>query len=195
MLAKVSDKKIEIDAVAGSISRSPSGEEDNKLEAELLKSKKDLNEHQYVMYHLTNALKSIGKNITYNEQPSVKKLKNIQHLTTKISAELENVSLMNILKELHPTPAVCGFPKEPALNFIKKNENQKRGLYSGIIGWFNQNGEGEFAVSIRSAVTKGNKLTAYAGSGIVEGSEPDAEFEETEMKLKPILSLFNEKKN
>jgi menaquinone-specific isochorismate synthase len=101
---------------------------------------------------------------------------------------------MEILSELHPTPAVCGYPKETALNLIKKIENQRRGLYSGIIGWFNPNNEGEFAVAIRSAVTYGNKLIAYAGSGIVEGSEPDAEFEETEMKLKPILSLFNEKK-
>jgi menaquinone-specific isochorismate synthase len=196
LLAKISKHKLSMDAIAGSTGRSVSGNEDSRLETDLLSSKKNLNEHQYVFNYLTNVLKKIGKDITYNENPSVKKLKNIQHLSTKISAELKDeISLINIIKELHPTPAVCGYPKDQALNLIKKIENQKRGLYSGIIGWFNQNGEGEFAVSIRSAVTRGNKLTAYAGGGIIEGSEPDAEFEETEMKLKPILSLFNEKKD
>jgi len=196
LLARISNHKIEVDAIAGSINRGATDDEDKKLETILLNNKKDLDEHQYVRDHLTNALKNFGDNISFNKTPSVKKLKNIQHLLTKITAELKDTSrIMSILSELHPTPAVCGFPKDAALNLIKKIENQKRGLYSGIIGWFNLNNEGEFAVSIRSAVTRGNKLSAFAGNGIVEGSEPDDEFEETEMKLKPILSLFNEKKD
>jgi len=196
LLARISNHKIEVDAIAGSINRGTTDEEDSKLESNLLQSEKDIDEHQYVLEHLTKALNNIGINISLDKTPSVKKLKNIQHLLTKISAELKNdTSIMNILSELYPSPAVCGFPKDAALNFIKKIENQKRGLYSGIIGWFNLNNEGEFAVSIRSAITKGNKLIAFAGGGIVEGSDPDNEFEETELKLKPILSLFNEKKN
>ncbi|RPI74392.1 MAG: isochorismate synthase, partial [Ignavibacteriales bacterium] len=194
LLAKISDKKIELNAIAGSAKRGTSPEDDSKLESELLNNKKDLDEHSYVLEHLKETLKNFSENISYDKIPSVKKFKNIQHLSTRISASLkDNSGIMNILKEVHPTPAVCGYPKETALNLIKKTESQKRGLYSGIIGWFNFNNEGEFAVSIRSAITKGNKLTAYAGGGIVEGSEPDAEFEETEMKLKPILSLFTER--
>ena len=194
LLARVSVNKIEADAIAGSNNRSTSAAEDSKLEADLLNSKKDLDEHQYVLNHFTSAFKKFSENITFNAKPSVKKLKNIRHLLTKITADLkDDASLMNILKELHPTPAVCGYPKDAALNLIKKIENQKRGLYSGIVGWFNLNVNGEFAVSIRSAISRGNKLIAYAGSGIVEGSTPDAEFEETEMKLKPILSLFSER--
>ncbi|HSP86671.1 MAG TPA: isochorismate synthase, partial [Ignavibacteriaceae bacterium] len=196
ILARIINKKIEVDAIAGSINRGDTDDNDSKFENELLNSKKDLDEHKFVIDYLKSALNNIGENISFNEKPSVKKLKNIQHLLTKISADLKNTSgIMNILSELHPTPAVCGIPKEAALNLIKKIENQRRGLYSGIIGWFNLNNEGEFAVSIRSAVTKGNKLTTFAGNGIVEGSEPDEEFKETEMKLKPILSLFNEKKD
>lgn len=196
LLARVSDRKLEAEAVAGSISRGSSNDEDRKLETALLNSKKDIDEHQYVLDYLLNSLKDISKNILFNEKPSVRKLKNIQHLLTNITAELnDDTSLMSVLKELHPTPAVCGFPKDTALNLIKKIENQKRGLYSGIIGWFNLDNEGEFSVSIRSALIKGNKLTAFAGGGIVENSDPDAEFEETEMKFKPILSLFNEKKD
>lgn len=196
LITKLSGGKIEIDAVAGSIGRGKNEKEDKELEKTLASNKKDLDEHQYVLEHIKKVINKIGNKVTLSERPSVKKLKNIQHLLTKTSAELKpDTSIMEILSELHPTPAVCGFPKDTALNLIKKIENQRRGLYSGIIGWFNSNNEGEFAVAIRSAVTYGNKLIAYAGSGIVEGSEPDAEFEETEMKLKPILSLFNEKKD
>ena len=69
-------------------------------------------------------------------------------------------------------------------------EKHKRGLYTGVIGWFNFEGEGEFAVGIRSALKKGKTILAYAGCGIVEGSDPESEFEETKLKLKPILNLF-----
>ena len=196
LITKLSGGKIHIDAIAGSIGRGKTEKEDLELEKILTSNKKDLDEHRYVLEHFKSVIDNFGENITLSERPSVKRLKNIQHLLTKIAGDLKpDTSAMNILRELHPTPAVCGFPKDAALNLIKKIENQRRGLYSGIIGWFNLNNEGEFAVAIRSAVTYGNKLVAYAGSGIVEGSEPDAEFEETEMKLKPILSLFDEKKD
>src|SRR5690554_402355 len=193
-LAEIYDKKIIVDAIAGSAKRGATNEEDILFENELLKSSKNIAEHSYVVEHIKETLRNFSAEISFDENPSVKKLKNIQLLSPKISAVMKtDVSVMNLLKELHPTPAVCGYPKEAALNFIKKTEMQKRGLYSGITGWFNLNGEGEFAVALRSAVAKGNKLSAYAGCGIVEDSVPDTEFEETEMKLKPILSLFSER--
>ncbi len=196
LITKLSGGKIHIDAIAGSIGRGKTDLEDLELEKILTSNKKDLEEHRYVLEHFKSVIDNFGENIALDEFPSVKRLKNIQHLLTTIVGDLKpDTSIMNILRELHPTPAVCGFPKDTALNLIKKIENQRRGLYSGIIGWFNFNNEGEFAVAIRSAVTYGNKLVAYAGSGIVEGSEPESEFEETEMKLKPILSLFDEKKD
>jgi menaquinone-specific isochorismate synthase len=196
LITKLSGGKIHIDAIAGSIGRGKTELEDLELEKILTSNKKDLDEHRYVLEHFRNVIDNFGENITLDESPSVKRLKNIQHLLTKIVGDLKpDTSVMNILRELHPTPAICGLPKEAALNLIKRIENQRRGLYSGIIGWFNFNNEGEFAVAIRSAVTYGNKLVAYAGSGIVEGSEPESEFEETEMKFKPILSLFDEKKD
>ena len=101
-------------------------------------------------------------------------------------------SMMNLLKDLYPTPAICGFPKETALHFIKKSENYRRGLYSGIIGWFNLEENGEFVVALRSALAVNNKIIAFAGNGIVDDSNPETEFKETELKLKTILSLFND---
>ncbi|MGE5438824.1 MAG: chorismate-binding protein, partial [Bacteroidota bacterium] len=101
-----------------------------------------------------------------------------------------------IMEGLHPTPAVCGVPQADAMNVIKKMEDYHRGMYAGIVGWFNFKKEGEFAVAIRSALLKGRKLYAFAGGGIVEGSDPAAEYKETELKLKPILALFdNENKS
>ncbi len=196
-LAKFSDGKIEIDALAGSAPRGNSSDEDFNLEQKLLNDKKNLNEHNFVISHIKSALTNLTMNLIVENHCSIKKLANIQHIWSRIVATLSpESSMIYLLKELHPTPAICGFPKDEALHFIKKMEGYKRGLYSGIIGWFNLKEEGEFAVAIRSALFSNNKLTAFAGCGIVEDSDPEAEFKETELKLKPIMSLFkNENKN
>jgi menaquinone-specific isochorismate synthase len=191
-LAQFQDGKIKIEALAGSAPRGENLEEDKALEKKLLASEKDIAEHDFVVNHIKNSITEIVENLN-TEKHQIKKLKNIQHISTFISAEMNSHnSPLAIIKELFPTPAVCGMPKEISLNLIKKMESHNRGLYSGVIGWFNFYDEGEFAVAIRSALTFGNKLIAFAGSGIVEKSDPDTEYEETELKLKPILSLFNE---
>ena len=95
--------------------------------------------------------------------------------------------------KLYPTPAICGVSKEKAFSIINEFEDYERGMYSGIIGWFNFYNEGEFTVALRSAITNEKELTAFAGSGIVASSNPNTEFEETEIKLKAILNLFDEK--
>lgn len=193
LLALTSDQ-IEIHAIAGSSEIKQGSEENAQSDDNLKNNKKNIEEHKYVLEYIKNSISSFTEEINFNEVPDIKKLKNIQHLFTKVKAGLKkDVSIINILKELHPTPAVCGSPKDAALSLIKKIENQRRGLYAGIIGWFNFYDEGEFVVAIRSALSIGKKLVAYAGSGIVEGSEPDSEFEETELKLKTILSLFDDK--
>ncbi len=190
-LAKFSNGKIEIDALAGSAPRGITPEEDSKLEQNLLNDKKNLSEHNIVIDHIKNSLAKLTNNLQIENLCSIKKLANIQHIWSRVVATPSPESSMILtLKELHPTPAVCGFPKEEALHFLKKLEGYKRGLYAGIIGWFNLNEEGEFAVAIRSALFSNNKLTAFAGCGIVEDSDPESEFKETELKLKPILSLF-----
>ena len=191
VLGKFSNGKVEFDALAGSAPRGKDEKEDKEFEKKLLASEKDKAEHQFVIEHIKNSLSNVCNNITETEYLSVKKLSNIQHLLTVISAELKpDNSIFNILKEIYPTPAICGSPQNEALHSIKKLESFKRGLYAGIIGWFNFENEGDFAIALRSALSSGNKLTAFAGNGIVQGSEADAEFIETELKLKPIMSLF-----
>ncbi len=191
-LAKIKDGWIEADALAGSFPRGKSELEDKILENELLTSTKNLNEQKAVVNFLIDSFNKFSENITFDEKPVVRKLPNIQHLWTLIKAKLEkDYKLFSILREIHPTPAICGTPWDKALIKIKEIEDFERGLFAGIIGWFNFDNEGEFAVAIRSALLKGKTLHAFAGCGIVDGSNPEAEYNETELKLSPIISLFN----
>jgi menaquinone-specific isochorismate synthase len=192
-LAKVSDGWVEADALAGSISRGATPDEDLRLENELLNSEKNLIEQKAVVEFIKESFSSFSEEIFYNEKPQIRKLANIQHLWTPIKAKLKtNNSIFSILKVIHPTPAICGVPWTNALVSIKKMENHSRGLFAGMVGWFNFNDEGEFAVAIRSAILKDDYIYAFAGCGIVEGSDPESEFEEAELKLQPILSLFKD---
>ncbi len=194
-LAKFSNGWIEIDALAGSAPRGKTKEEDQNFEEFLLNNRKNLNEQQSVVNFITSLIKNISEEIYYDKKPIIRKLPNIQHLWTPIKAKLDkNYKLFDVLLKLHPTPAICGTPWDSAQQYILDVEKHDRGLYSGNIGWFDLNGNGELAVAIRSALIKNKDLYAYSGCGIVEGSEPQSEFEESEIKLKPIVSLFIDEK-
>lgn len=183
--------KIETEALAGSIARGANLDEDLALESNLLNNQKDINEHNNVLSFLISNLENFSEEISYSQNPQIKKLQNIQHLQTPIKAILkEGVDILELLKKLHPTPAVCGLPQKKAWELIEDLEYFDRGLYAGVVGWFNEKRKCEFSVGIRSAVLKNNILTAYAGCGIVEGSNPISEYHETELKFKPILSLL-----
>ena len=193
MLGRISKNKFETDALAGSIKRGINEEEDLILENELLSDSKNMHEHNSVVKFIVENLSKLSESVNY-DKTKIKKLKNIQHLWTPIYAIIRNdVSVVLLIKSIYPTPAICGLPKERALKVIEQLENFDRGLYAGILGWFNVERYGEFAIGIRSALYKNSFLYAFAGCGIVEGSEIKSEFEETELKLKPMLSLFRER--
>lgn len=190
-LFKIKDGFVETDALAGSIQRGINTNEDHALELRLLEDDKNLTEHKSVVDFLLNRLTPFTEKILFDSQPTIKKYSNIQHLYSQIRGKLKtDVTIFSLLEKLYPTPAVCGFPGEDALKTINELETFDRGLYSGTVGWFNLNGSSEFAVGIRSALLCGNILHAFAGCGIVSGSDPLSEFNETELKLKPILNLF-----
>lgn len=190
-LAKFNNSEIEIDALAGSSSRGSDLEEDYYLENLILKNEKNLQEHKYVVDYIKKALETKSEKIYFTENPSVMKLRNIQHLWTKMTAKVKpETNLFSLIEKLHPTPAVCGLPKETSLSLINEFENYDRGMYAGSIGWFNASGYGEFIVSIRSSLLIENKLYAFAGCGIVEESDPESEYDETDLKFNTILSLF-----
>lgn len=189
-LAVIHNRIIEADALAGSIPRGGNVEEDSKLAESLLLDKKNCAEHRAVVDFIVESFDSFADNIEYPDKPVIKKLKNIQHLWTPIRGSFKNESdIFLMLKAIHPTPAICGTPWKKALDGIINKESFNRGFFTGVVGWFNLEKEGEFAVGIRSALLKNRILYGYAGCGIVAGSDPDEEYRETLLKLKPILSL------
>jgi len=177
--------------LAGSISRGKTSAEDDSLADTLLNSKKDLAEQDIVVSFIKDSFERFCDNVVYEKNPIIRKLPNIQHLWTPIKGKINpNESIFSVLKELHPTPAICGVPWSKARDSIIEMEPHNRGLFSGMIGWFNLKNEGEFAVAIRSALLKDKTIHAFAGCGIVTGSDPEVEYAESELKLKPIISLF-----
>ena len=192
VLIKFSGDTFFTEALAGSAMRGENSEQDKILENELLSSEKNNVEHDAVIDYIKKSVNEFVEKIEVVKNPVVKKLQNIQHLQTSVTGTLKSKDqIFKIVSALFPTPAVCGIPKELSLKMIEKTEDFDRGLFSGIVGWFNADYYGEFFVTIRSALVKDNKLYAYAGCGIVDGSDPKEEFEESVLKLKPILSLFN----
>ena len=191
MFLKVSNKIAEVESVAGSAARGEQTESDNELENNLKMSAKNHQEHLFVSDFITNILLTYSDDVRVIEEKQIRKLENIQHLITRISAELNSTeNLFELIDALFPTPAVCGIPKEKAIELIRKIENYDRGLYSGLIGMIDFECNCEIAVAIRSALVKENNLTAFAGAGLLNGSDPKEEFLETELKLNTILSLF-----
>jgi len=151
--------------------------------------KKNGNEHNQVIDFIRDvALRYV---LDYSQsETSIKKFSNIQHIYTPIKGVLKSKDqIFDLVEDIFPTPAICGSPKSTALKYITDNEKFDRGMFSGIIGFINSNGM-DLSVAIRSALLTQNKLYVYAGCGIVDGSNPKSEFEETEIKMKTILSLF-----
>ena len=119
------------------------------------------------------------------------KFGDINHLATRVSGPaVAGTTVLDVLSSLHPTAAVAGRPSDTALKVIKDLEARSRGRYAGPVGWFNAGGEGEFAIALRCGLIDRDKVTLYAGGGIVRGSDVDSEFAETEMKLRPMLQAL-----
>jgi isochorismate synthase EntC len=112
-------------------------------------------------------------------------------LLTPIRAQVgPGVGVLDLVERLHPTPAMGGFPRQPALELIREREGLDRGWYAGPIGWLNRDDEGEFVVGIRSALVDGNSATLFAGCGIVGDSDPATECAESDWKLQPMLAAL-----
>ena len=190
-LASFHDREVLTEGLAGSISRGKTASEDAVLEYELLHSQKDLSEHAFVLDAIEENLQRYSDVFEHPMSPGVKKLSNVQHLYTPVHARIKKgVSRTEVLSRLHPTPAVGGYPREAAMPFINKLEHFDRGWYAAPIGWINAHGEGEFVVAIRSGLINSNEVRFFAGCGIVEDSNPQKEWDETNLKFIPMLTAL-----
>ncbi|HKK19560.1 MAG TPA: isochorismate synthase [Opitutales bacterium] len=190
-LLQIRDGRLLTEAIAGSAPRGKNASEDAKLARDLLDSEKDLREHACVRDSILRRLEQAGIEGIAERHPRILPLANVQHLHTPIHAGVgESVHLLEVLSEMHPTPAVGGTPREAAVPRIRELEQMERGLYAGVVGWFNHLNEGEMVVGIRSALIDGNRAKLYAGAGIVEGSDAEKETRETELKLNALLDTL-----
>jgi menaquinone-specific isochorismate synthase len=179
------------EALAGSAPRGASASEDAAFARALLQSEKDLREHRLVFDSIVRRIADLGLKLEHADHPRVLGLANVQHLHLPVSAALPaGVHILDLVTRLHPTPAVGGSPREPAVAAITRLEPCHRGLYAGPHGWVDHRGGGEFFVGIRSALIDGHTAVVHAGAGIVAGSGAENEFAETELKFKALIEAL-----
>ncbi len=190
-LIAVDHGRFQTEALAGSAPRAPCAGADARLAHALLTSEKDLREHRHVVESIRRRLAALGLEVRNTPAPGLLVLPNVQHLRTPMEGVLPSgVHILDIAAALHPTPAVGGTPREAALPDIAAWEPFARGLFGGMVGWFNTRGEGEFVVGIRSALMRGPKARLFAGAGIVAGSVAEAEYRETSLKMEALLAAI-----
>jgi salicylate biosynthesis isochorismate synthase len=175
--------------LAGSARRGADPDEDRRLGEGLLASAKDRAEHAFAADEVTAALRPLALTLERPPGPRLERLPGVQHLATPIRGTTE-ARLLQLVAALHPTPAVGGVPRGPALAHLARLEGFDRGWFAGGVGWADGAGNGEVAVALRCARMRGGEATLYAGAGIVAGSDAAAEAAETDLKMGLVLGLF-----
>jgi menaquinone-specific isochorismate synthase len=170
--------------LAGTIRRTGDDAHDLALAASLARSSKDLEEHEYAVRSVADALARHCTSTNVPETPFVLHLPNVMHLATDVTGVVgDGTSVLGLVEALHPTAAVCGTPTAAALDVIGALEGMDRGRYAGPVGWFGADGDGELGIALRCASVEGSSLRLYAGCGIVAGSDPEAELAEAQAKF------------
>lgn len=175
--------------LAGSAPRFGDREEDRASAGRLLASEKDREEHAAVSEFVALVLGAFCDRLDHPEEPELLGTANVWHLATPFHGWLRDPvrSVLDLVAELHPTPAVCGSPRDGARKVLSELETLDRGCYAGPVGWVDANGDGEWAIALRCAEIAGSTARLFAGAGIVAGSVPELELDETERKFRALL--------
>lgn len=193
ILASFKPNYILTEALAGTMKRGKTASEDAMYEQKLLDSTKDREEHKYVVDAIRHQLSRFVHQVDVANEPTIKKLNNVQHLYTPITAWKDRpVHTMSVIHAMHPTPAVGGSPNGKAVKYIKQFEAFDRGWYAAPVGWMNLSDEAEFHVAIRSALVQNNEAYLFAGCGIVAESDAELEWKEANLKLIPMLTALKD---
>ncbi len=181
--------QIRANPLAGSRPRREDPDEDRKQAAALLASAKDRHEHAVVVDEVVASLKPYCRILDVPAEPSLVHTETMWHLSTEIKGELSDPAFtsLELAIALHPTPAVCGYPTAIAREVIKEIEPFERGFFTGMAGWCDADGDGEWVVTIRCAEVDEYSLRLFAGAGIVTGSKAEEELAETSDKLRTML--------
>lgn len=176
-------------ALAGTIRVTDDIAADTTRDAEILmQNPKTQVEHSLVTQKICEDLYPLAKKLRYSSQPSTRRLRHLIHLQTPITCELhDTVDAFDLVRILHPTPAVGGFPTREAASWIVDNEPIERGWFTGTVGWVDAEGNAHFAVAIRCGILTDRRAYLYAGAGIVMDSDAEDEYKETAGKMVPLL--------
>lgn len=188
-LVQVRGRTVYADALAGTVKRGATPDEDEALAIQIMNDPKERREHDYVVRGLREHLAPFVSDLHADDAPGVLKLSNVQHLHTPVAGTLnDDYGALALVGALHPTPALGGQPRHVAGTLIRTLEPITRGWYAAPIGWLDSQGDGHFGVGIRSAVSRGGTVWCYAGAGIVAESQPEREWNETDLKFRPMLN-------
>ncbi len=178
--------------LAGTIRRTGDDERDLALAGQLARSSKDLEEHEYAVRSVADALAPYCSSTNVPEVPFVLHLPNVMHLATDVAGVVHDqhgaggASVLELAAALHPSAAVGGTPTKVATEMITEIEGMDRGRYAGPVGWMDASGDGEFGIALRSGMVAGNEVRLFAGCGIVADSDPAAELAEAQAKFLPV---------
>lgn len=187
LLFRANATTVSCDVVAGTRPRGDGPLDDRRLASDLLSSEKDRVENDYVADSVRDTLARFGT--PRLSDLHVLRLPTVQHLRRTVHVDAR-VDVQDCLKALHPTPATLGSPPDGALDFVRETASFDYGWYAGPFGVVAPD-ETTFCVAIRSALVTNRQVFAYAGAGIVNGSDPDAEADEVRFKLKPVKEALN----
>ena len=192
LLVKVSHSEFSARVLAGTAGRGTDPGVDQAIGAALIESPKNRAEHKFAIDSLVASLSEFTKEITVDAEPFSIALPNLWHLASDVKAMLSSESTsLQVVNALHPSAAVAGTPRDKALEVIEEIENVDRGRYAGPVGWLGADGDGVWAIALRGAQLTEGKLTAFAGCGIVAGSDAQAELDEAILKFKPIVDSLS----
>ena len=194
LLLRLSRGMVTSRVLAGTIPKTGDDAKDLALAASLARSSKDLEEHEYAVRSVAEALEPFCSSTNVPESPFVLHLANVMHLATDVTGALteskHRVDAFSLLKNLHPSAAVCGTPRNIAFDIIDEIEGMNRGRYAGPGGWIDASGDGELGIALRTGQITGKEIRIYAGCGIVAGSNPEKELEESNAKMIPMRSAL-----
>jgi isochorismate synthase len=178
--------------LAGSAQRFGDATRDRASSDKLFRSEKEREEHRVVVEDVAHVLGAFCDELEHPHEPELLGTANVWHLATPFRGRLHDprVSVLELVAALHPTPAVCGTPREEAREALAELEPIDRGAYAGPVGWVDANGDGEWAIALRCAEITGKTARLFAGAGIVADSVPEAEVDETERKFRALLDAL-----
>jgi menaquinone-specific isochorismate synthase len=196
LLVRLNKSLVTSRVLAGTIRKSGNEDRDLTLAASLAKSSKDLEEHEYAVRSVADALAPFCSSTNVPEAPFVLHLSNVMHLATDVTGVLNDSAkqsdIFTLIAQLHPSAAVCGTPALEANKLINELEQMNRQRYAGPVGWIDANNDGEIAIALRCGQLSNDQksIRIFAGCGIVTGSDPATEFAESQAKLMPMRTAL-----